>query len=96
MNINHNFEIIIDAKVYNSGVIPPNEIESYVKKKHIKSIIDLRTPRTNDLVLNPEKLGDLLAENRAVQKIGGVNYFSNPSEQVPSQKKHRTFYPNNR
>jgi protein tyrosine phosphatase (PTP) superfamily phosphohydrolase (DUF442 family) len=86
MNINHNFEIITDGKVYKSGVIPPNEIESYVKKYHIKSIIDLRMPGTNDLVLNPEKPGDLLAEKQAVAKIGGVNYFSNPSEQVPNQK----------
>ena len=40
MNINHNFETITEGKVYKSGVIPPNEIESYVKKYHIKSIVD--------------------------------------------------------
>ena len=86
MNINHNFEIITEDKVYKSGVIPPSEIEGYVKKYHIKSIVDLRMPGTNDLILNPEKPGDLLAEKQAVAKIGGVNYFSNPSEQVPNQK----------
>jgi len=69
MNINHNFEIITDAKVYKSGVIPPNEIESYVKKYHIKSIVDLRMPGTNDLLLNPEKAGDLLAEKQSVEKL---------------------------
>jgi protein tyrosine/serine phosphatase len=86
MNINHNFEIITQGKVYKSGVIPPSEIESYVKKYHIKSIVDLRMPGTNDLVLNPEKPGELQAEREAVAKINGVNYFSNPSEQVPNQK----------
>ena len=91
MNINHNFEIITEGKVYKSGVIPPNEIESYVKKYHIKSIIDLRMPGTNDLILNPEKPGELLAEKQAVAKIKGINYFSNPSEQVPSDKNIAVF-----
>jgi hypothetical protein len=86
MNINHNFETITEGKVYKSAVIPPDEIESYVKKYHIKSIVDLRMPGTKDFLLNPEKLGDLEAEKMAVAKIGGVNYFSNPSEQVPNEK----------
>lgn len=91
MNINHNFETITEGKVYKSGVIPPNEIESYVKKYHIKSIVDLRMPGTNDLVLNPEKPGELQAEKSVVAKIGGVNYFSNPSEQLPNEENIATF-----
>jgi protein tyrosine phosphatase (PTP) superfamily phosphohydrolase (DUF442 family) len=91
MNINHNFETITEGKVYKSAVIPPDEIESYVKKYHIKSIVDLRMPGIKDFVLNPEKLGDLEAEKMAVAKIGGVNYFSNPSEQVPNEKNIATF-----
>lgn len=91
MNINHNFETITEGKVYKSGVIPPNEIESYVKKYHIKSIVDLRMPGTNDLVLNPEKPGELQVEKEAVAKIKGVNYFSNPSEQVPNEKNIEVF-----
>ncbi|PWA07363.1 dual specificity protein phosphatase family protein [Flavobacterium psychrotolerans] len=91
MNINHNFETITAGKVYKSGVIPPDEIESYVKKYHIKSIVDLRMPGTNDLVLNPEKMGELQAEREAVSKIDGVNYFSNPSEQVPNEKNIQVF-----
>jgi hypothetical protein len=43
MNINHNFETITEGKVYKSGVIPP-EIAGYVRKYHIKSIVDLRMP----------------------------------------------------
>jgi protein tyrosine phosphatase (PTP) superfamily phosphohydrolase (DUF442 family) len=91
MNINHNFETITEGKVYKSAVIPPDEIESYVKKYHIKSIVDLRMPSTNDLVLNPENPSELQAEKNAVSKIGGVNYFSNPSEQVPNDKNIATF-----
>lgn len=86
MNINHNFETITEGKVYKSAVIPPDEIASYVKKYHIKSIVDLRMPGTNDLVLNPEIPSELQAERTAVAKIGGVNYFSNPSEQVPKEQ----------
>jgi hypothetical protein len=51
MNIN-NFETT-EGKVYKSG-IPPDEIAGYVRK-HIKSIVDLRMPGTDDLTLNPEK-----------------------------------------
>jgi protein tyrosine phosphatase (PTP) superfamily phosphohydrolase (DUF442 family) len=91
MNINHNFETITEGKVYKSAVIPPDEIESYVKKYHIKSIVDLRMPNTNDLVLNPENPSELQAEKNAVSKIGGVNYFSNPSEQLPNDKNIATF-----
>lgn len=91
MNINHNFETITEGKVYKSGVIPPNELERYVKKYQIKSIVDLRMPGTNDLVLNPEKLGELKGEKEAVAKIKGVNYFSNPSEQIPNEKNIEVF-----
>ena len=91
MNINHNFETITEGKVYKSGVIPPDEIAGYIKKYHIKSIIDLRMPGTNDLILNPEKPSELQAERNAVAKIKGINYFSNPSEQVPNEKNIAVF-----
>lgn len=91
MNINHNFETITNGKVYKSGVIPPNVIGDYVKEYHIKSIVDLRMPGTNDLVFNPENPGELLAEKMAVERIGGVNYFSNPSEQIPNEQNIKIF-----
>ena len=59
MNINHNFETITEGKVYKSGVIPPDELESYVKKYKIKSIVDLRFPGTGDDINNPENLSEL-------------------------------------
>jgi hypothetical protein len=39
MHINHNFETITEGKVYKSGVIPPDEIEDYVKKYGIKDVL---------------------------------------------------------
>lgn len=91
MNINHNFETITDGKVYKSGVIPPDQIADYVKKYHIKSIVDLRFPGTGDDVNNPEIPAELTAEKEAVAKIKGVNYFNNGSDQVPNQKNLNVF-----
>lgn len=92
MNINHNFETITESKVYKSGVIPPDEIESYVKKYHIKSIVDLRFPGTADLVNNPEIPEELTAEKEAIAKISGVNYFNNGSGQVPQPENLKSFF----
>lgn len=92
MNINHNFETITEGKVFKSGVIPPNEIEAYVKKYHIKSIVDLRFPGTGDLVNNPEIPAELTAEKEAIAKIPGVNYFNDGSDQVPKQENLNIFF----
>jgi protein tyrosine/serine phosphatase len=92
MNINHNFETITEGKVFKSGVIPPNEIASYVKKYHIKSIVDLRFPGTGDEVNNPENAAELTAEKNAVAKINGVNYFNDGSDQVPTKENLNLFY----
>jgi protein tyrosine/serine phosphatase len=92
VNINHNFETITEGKVYKSGVIPPDEIESYVKKHQIKSIVDLRFPGTADLVNNPEIPQELIAEKEAIAKIKGVNYFNNGSDQVPKPENLKTFF----
>ena len=92
MHINHNFETITEGKVYKSGVIPPDEIADYVKKYHIKSIVDLRFPGTGDDVNNPEIPAELTAEKVAVEKIDGVYYFNNGSDQVPKQKNLDVFF----
>lgn len=92
ININHNFETITEGKVYKSGVIPPDEIADYVKEYKIKSIVDLRFPGTGDDVNNPEIPAELTAEKEAVDKIEGVNYFNNGSDQVPNQKNLDIFF----
>lgn len=92
MNINHNFETITEGKVYKSGVIPPDEIADYVNKYHIKSIVDLRFPGTQNLKDNPEIPAELTAEQNAVAKIKGVTYFNNGSDQVPKEENLVTFF----
>lgn len=92
MNINHNFETITEGKVYKSGVIPPDQLESYIKKYNIKSVIDLRFPGTTDLKNNPEIPAELTAEKVAIEKIPGVNYFNNGSDQVPNQENLDKFF----
>ena len=91
-HINHNFETITEGKVYKSGVIPPDEIASYVKKYNIKSIIDLRFPGTNDLINNPENPTELVAEIKAVKQIPNTNYFNVGSDQVPQQQNLDAFF----
>ncbi len=92
MNINHNFETITEGKVYKSGVIPPDELKDYINKYHIKSVVDLRFPGTNDLVNNPEIPAELTAEKEAIAKIKGVNYFNDGSDQVPKQENLDVFF----
>ena len=92
MNINHNFETITEGKVYKSGVIPPDELESYINKYHIKSVVDLRFPGTGDEVNNPEIPAELTAEKNTIEKIKGVNYFNNGSDQVPKPENLKTFF----
>jgi len=91
-HINNNFMEITEGKVYKSGVIPPDEIADYVKKYKIKSIVDLRFPGTGDDVNNPEVPAELIAEREAVEKIPGVNYFNNGSDQVPKQENLDSFF----
>lgn len=92
MNINHNFETITEGKVYKSGVIPPDELANYINKYKIKSVVDLRFPGTADLVNNPEIPKELTAEQNAIAKIKGVNYFNNGSDQVPKQENLDSFF----
>jgi len=92
VNINHNFKTISVGKVYKSGVIPPDELSSYIKEHQIKSVIDLRFPGTDDLVNNPEIPEELLAEKNAIEKMDGINYYNVGSEQVPSKEALEKFY----
>lgn len=89
---NYRFLEISENKVYKSGVIPPDKIEDYVKKYHIKSIVDLRGPVTQDKINNPENWVQINAEKDAASKIEGLNYFNIPSDQVPKPENLKKFY----
>lgn len=92
VNIDHNFEPVVEGKVYKSGTIPADELESYIKKYKIKSVVDLRRPGTKDLVNNPEEYPELVAEKNAVEKIGGVNYFDVGTDQIPDEAVLEKYY----
>jgi len=85
VNIDHNFEPVVEGKVYRSGTIPPDQLPDYIKKYNIKSIVDLRRPGTKDLVHNPEVSDELLEEKKAVESVAGARYFDVGSEQIPDQ-----------
>jgi len=89
---NYRLMTISEGKVYKSGVIPPDKIADFVKKYHIKSIIDLRQPGTKDLVNNPEVPGELTQEKAAAAKIPGLNYYPIPSDQVPKKENLDKFF----
>ncbi len=92
VNINHNFKTITEGKVFKSGVIPPEDLEGYIEKYNIKSVIDLRYPGTDDLLNNPEIPEELIAEKEAIEKLKNINYFNVGSEQIPDQKTLDKFY----
>jgi len=92
VNINYNFETITEGKVFKSGVIPPENLERYIEKNNIKSIVDLRYPGTDDLLNNPEVPEELIAEKEAIEKLKNVNYFNVGSKQVPDQETLNKFF----
>jgi protein tyrosine/serine phosphatase len=85
VNINHNFGTITDGKVYKSGVIPPDQLADYIEKYDIKSVVDLRFPGTADVINNPEIPEQLIAEQEAIAKLDGINYYNVGSRQVPDE-----------
>ena len=92
VNIDRNFEPVSEGKVYRSGTMKPEQLVEYMKKYHIKSVVDLRRPGTNDLVNNPEVSPELLAEKAAVAQVPGANYFDVGSEQIPDEATLTKFY----
>lgn len=90
--VNYRFMEITEGKVYKSGVIPPDEIDEFVKEYNIKSVVDLRGPVTADKINNPENWKEIRAEQAAVSNIEGLRYFNIPSEQVPKQHNLNAFY----
>ena len=89
---NYRFMDITPGKVYKSGVIPPDKIADFVKKYHIKSIVDLRGPVDADTINNPEKQTEIFAEKQATSKIPGLNYYNIPSHQVPNKQTMSKFF----
>ncbi len=52
----------------------------------------MRFPGTQDLKNNPEIPSELTAEKNVIEKIKGVKYFNNGSDQIPSQENLDAFF----
>jgi protein tyrosine phosphatase (PTP) superfamily phosphohydrolase (DUF442 family) len=83
-HMDYNFGVITEGRVFKSGAIKPDEIESYTSKYHIKTVIDLRNEVSKQY---PSEL-----EADAIAKINGVNYVNIRSRQVPDKNQLKTFF----
>lgn len=96
VNINHAFRVVTDAKVYKSGLIPPSQLEEYLMKNNIKTIVDLLDPGVQD-ALNPAKQKEIDAEQNKVDEINkkhntNIQHINIASPQVPTKKTLEAFY----
>ena len=96
VHFDYRFEVISKDKVYKSGLIKPEKLESYLVKHNIKTVIDLMDPGVQDK-LNPAKQMHIDAEDNAINKINKKNsldikHVNIPSGQVPNKKTLTKFF----
>jgi protein-tyrosine phosphatase len=96
VNFNYRFEEISKDKVYKSGLIKPEQLESYLIKHNIKTVIDLMDPGVQDR-LNPAKQEHIDAEDAAVNAINkkdnlNIKHINIPSGQVPTKETLTKFF----
>jgi len=96
IEFNYNFRVVTDNKVYKSGFINPNKLDSYIKENKINTIIDLMDPSVQDK-LNPAFIDDIILEDNAVKEYNKkynakVKHISIPSPQVPTKKTLTKFF----
>ncbi len=80
----------IPTKVYKSGLIPPDKIDSFLKKGKIKTVINLLDASVNDK-LNPAGKKHIDDEDKAIAKFNQINnqsvqHINIPSRQIPTKK----------
>lgn len=96
VNINYRFEEISPNKVYKSRLIAPDALGDYLKKYHIKTVIDLIDPTKHEGA-NTGKLSNIDAEAAAVAKYDKENnadtvHINIPSGQVPTKETLTKFF----
>ena len=88
---NYRFEAIAPGKVYKSAAMPPDKIDSYLDKYHIKTVIDLRRPGEHH-VSGYTTSDEIKAEAIEVAKVPGARHISIPSGQVPTAETLKKFF----
>ncbi len=96
VHFNYRFEEISKGKVYKSGLIPPDRLESFLLNNEIKTVIDLLNARIQDS-LNPAKQTEIDAEDKAISKINRDNnlhikHISIASSQIPTTESLEKFF----
>lgn len=76
VHFNYRFAAITDGKVYKSGTIPPEKLNHYLNRYHLKTVVDLR---------DVDEQADVDAERAALEPLG-VEHVHLPTGQVPPQK----------
>ena len=82
--INYNFGVVTEGKVYKSAAINPDELDGFVQRYGIKTVIDLR-----DEVSDQYHQEEIAA---AVDQIEGTRYVNIRSPQVPKRENLLQFY----
>lgn len=72
--LNYHFSTVTEGQVYRSGAMPPEKLQSIVRRYGIRAVIDLRDP------------GEQVNAERAALAQLGVKHFHLPSDQVPSDE----------
>lgn len=91
VKFDYRFETIDPGKVYKSAAMPPDKIDDYLRKYHIKTVVDLRRPgehHVSGYVTNDE----IKAEDMAVSQVPGARHVNIPSGQVPTAETLKKFF----
>ncbi len=96
VHIHFRFEEISPNKVYKSGLIDPDKLESFLIPNKIKTVINLLDPGVKDR-LNPGQMAHIDKENSAIELINekhgtDIRHVNIPSGQVPSRETLTKFF----
>lgn len=91
VHFNYRFETIDPGKVYKSAAMPPDRIDGYLRKYHIKTVIDLRRPGEHH-VTGYVTSDEIKAEDIAVSQVPGARHINIPSGQVPTAQTLKKFF----
>lgn len=96
VNMHYRFEVISDNRVFKSSLIPPDQLDDYLLDHHIKTVINLLDPATDDAE-NPGQMSDIEAEDAAIARINkahgtNIQHINIPSGQVPTQQTLTKFF----
>ena len=91
INFNYRFTEVKKDKVYRSAAIPPEKLESYLTEYGIKTIVDLRIGNFQD-ELNGGNAQQIMAEQKVVDGMEGVEHINIPTVQVPADSTVMDFY----